>query len=201
MGDADRLARAVAAIDRANADDPNTIRVRGEERPKEQAHAELATRWVEELAPDAGDALRLAARAHHLRRWAIPRGDYPTGTRGYHAWRRALQELHARETGDILRDCGYDDDTVARVGDLIRKRGLGGDPEVQVLEDALCLVFLETQLGAVAEKLDEDHLVRVLVRTLAKMSEGAITRATVLDLDPAGRVLLERALQQQKERR
>jgi len=34
-----RLARAIAAIDAANADDPETIVVNGETRPKEQAHA------------------------------------------------------------------------------------------------------------------------------------------------------------------
>ena len=39
--DRDRFDRAIATIDAANADDPNTIVVRGDARPKELAHAEL----------------------------------------------------------------------------------------------------------------------------------------------------------------
>ena len=41
--DDERFARAIAAIDAANADDPNTIVVAGLVRPKELAHAELMT--------------------------------------------------------------------------------------------------------------------------------------------------------------
>ena len=41
----DRLKAALAAIDQANADDPHTIEVDGQARPKEQAHAELMTEW------------------------------------------------------------------------------------------------------------------------------------------------------------
>jgi hypothetical protein len=188
------LRRALAAIDAANADDPHRLRVRGGWRPKEIAHAELATEWVERLAPDPSEALRLAARAHHLRRWTIARSDYPTGRRGYHRWRRALQALHAREAGAILADAGYDGATIRRVQAMVQKQGLGSDPEVQVLEDALCLVFLETQLHDLAARLEEEHLLTVLRRTLAKMSREAIGRAGELSLAPAARALLERAL-------
>ena len=83
----DRLARVIAAIDAANADDPETIEVRGEVRPKEQAHAEMMTEWVRRLDPGAVDAQLIAARAHHLRRWSIPRGSYPDGRSGYLRWR------------------------------------------------------------------------------------------------------------------
>ena len=69
----ERLAAALAAIDAANADDPNVIMVDGVERPKELAHAELMTRWVRTLDPQCSEEQMLAARAHHLRRWTIPR--------------------------------------------------------------------------------------------------------------------------------
>ena len=75
----DRLARALDAIDAANADDPHTILIDGVSRPKELAHAELMTRWVRTLDPDCSDEQLLAARAHHLRRWTIPRDSYPGG--------------------------------------------------------------------------------------------------------------------------
>lgn len=193
MDAAERLRRALAAIDAANRDDPHTIEVRGARRPKELAHAELAGEWVERLRPDASDALRLAARAHHLRRWEIPRGDYPAGLRGYHRWRRDLQRFHAERAAAILRAEGVDEATVARVEELVRKRGLGRDPEVQALEDALCLVFLETQLDEIAQRLDADKVVDVLRKTLAKMSAAAVGHARALPLSEAGRALLRRA--------
>jgi len=187
-----RFDRAIAAIDAANADDPNTIVVRGETRPKEVAHAELVSAWVDVLRPDASDALRLAARAHHLRRWTVPRSSFPTGRAGYLRWRRDLHEQHAREVGEILVGVGYEDDTIARVQDLVRKRGLGKDPEVQTLEDALCLVFLETQFDDLAARLDPDTLDGVVDKTLKKMSPDAIARVADLDLTAEARVRLAR---------
>jgi hypothetical protein len=193
QGGSQRLGRALAAIDAANAGDPHRIVVDGEPRPKELAHAELVSRWVLALRPEASEALRLAARAHHVRRWEIPRGRYPAGRRGYHRWRLALQQHHAGIAARILEAEGYDAATIARVRDLVCKVDLGKDPEVQTLEDALCLVFLETQLRDVAERLDADRLVDVLQKTLAKMSPRAVEEARRLPLDPKARALLERA--------
>lgn len=189
-GSDDRFDRAIAAIDAANADDPNTIVVRGEVRPKELAHAELVSEWVVQLRPAASEALRLAARAHHLRRWTVPRTSYPSGRAGYLRWRRDLHEQHAREVGEILGGVGYGDVVIARVQDLVRKRGLGTDPEVQALEDALCLVFLETQFDELATRLDPEKLDGVVDKTLEKMSPAAVARVADLDLSAEARARL-----------
>ena len=189
----ERFTRAIAAIDAANTPDPHRILIRGEDRPKELAHAELMTEWVERLAPDASEALQLAARAHHLRRWTIPRSSYPEGRSGYLRWRRALHEQHAREVAEILGDVGYDAATIKRVQDIVRKRGLGKDAEVQVLEDALCLVFVETQLHDLAARTEPEKMVDVVRKTLVKMSPRAIDLALELDLAAEDRALLELA--------
>jgi hypothetical protein len=188
-----RLERALAAIDAANAGDPNTLAVRGALRPKELAHAELASEWVRALVPAPSEALLLAARAHHVRRWQIPRSDYPEGTAGYHRWRRALAALHAAEVERILAPEGYAPAEIARVQELVQKRGLGRDAEVQALEDALCLVFLETQLAELAIRTEPAKLVDILRKTLRKMSPAAIARAQALPLGAAERALLEQA--------
>lgn len=193
MTPSDELRAAFAAIDAANAEDPNEIVVRGERRPKELAHAELVSEWIEKLAPAPSDALRLAARAHHIRRWTSPRSDYPEGRAGYHRWRRELQGFHADEVGRILADAGWGTDTVARVQVLVKKQGLGRDAEVQALEDALCLVFLELQFHDLAARLDEEKLLDVTRRTLAKMSPRAIELARGLPLDAGDLALIERA--------
>jgi hypothetical protein len=193
LGDGERLRRALAAIDATNAGDPNRIRVRGSLRPKELAHAELASEWIEKLHPNPSEALRLAARAHHLRRFELPRSQYPSGRLGYLRWRAALQVLHAERVAGVLSAEGYDEATIARVQELVRKRGLGRDPEVQALEDALCLIFLETQLAELARRLDAEKLLEVLRRTLRKMSPLAIDAARSLPLEPAERALLASA--------
>jgi hypothetical protein len=189
----DRLAAALAAIDAANADDPHVISVDGVERPKELAHAELMTRWVRTLDPDCSDEQILAARAHHLRRWTIPRTSYPDGRSGYLKWRTALKRQHGDDIGAILRDAGYDDESVARVQAIVTKRGLGQDSAVQVHEDALCLVFLETQLDELASKMGDDKTVDILQKTAKKMSPAGLQAARELRFSPPAAALLERA--------
>ena len=190
----DRLAVALTAIDAANTDDPNVITVDGVERPKELAHAELMTRWIRTLDPDCSEEQILAARAHHLRRWTIPRASYPDGRAGYLRWRTALKRQHGDDVGAILRDAGYDDESVARVQAIVTKRGLGRDHAVQVHEDALCLVFLETQLDELASKMGDDKTVAILQKTAKKMSPAGLEAARALHFSPPASALLERAL-------
>jgi limonene-1,2-epoxide hydrolase len=188
------FARALAAIDAANAEDPTVVTVRGRTGPKEVLHADLVTQWVRQLRPDAGEALLLAARGHHLRRWTVPRRSYPSGRAGYLRWRRDLHEQHARELGAMLEAAGCTAETIARVQALVRKRGLGSDDEVQTLEDALCLVFLETQLDDVAARLDREKLATVLDKTARKMSAEGIAAIARLPLDEATRTVLADAV-------
>jgi hypothetical protein len=190
----DRFARAIAAIDAANADDPATIEVDGERRPKEQAHAEMMTEWVARLDPDADEAQLLAARAHHLRRWAIPRADHPDGRAGYLRWRTALKRRHAEDVAAILSAEGYDPATVARVQGIVRKEGLGRDAAVQTHEDALCLVFLQTQFDELIERLGHDKSVDVVAKTIAKMSDRGREVALGLPLSDEGAAVVAAAL-------
>jgi hypothetical protein len=189
----ERFERALAAIDSANTGDPNWIWVRGRERPKELAHAELATEWIERLRPHASLELRLAARAHHVRRWEIARADFSADRAGYLAWRRRLQEHHAEQAGILLASERYPEDTILRVQALIRKRGLGFDAEAQVLEDALCLIFLETQLADLARRTTPRRMLEIAQQTLAKMSVRALELAATLPYAPAERELIEAA--------
>jgi len=190
----DRFDRAIAAIDAANADDPARIVVRGVERPKELAHSELMTEWVQRLRPDADETLLLAARAHHIRRWTVPRTSYPEGRAGYLKWRRDLHGVHAEEVGRILTDVGYDAGTIARVQEIVKKRNLAKDADVQVLEDALCLVFIETQFHDLAAKTEPDKMVDIVRKTLVKMSDDGKRHALAMKLDPADVAIVEQAL-------
>lgn len=180
----DRFDHAIRAIDAANADDPFTLTIDGQVRPKELTHSEMMTRWVRELEPDASEELLLAARAHHIRRWMVPRSSFPAGRTSYLRWRRALHAVHAELTAAILEDCGYPRDSVERVAALVAKADLlqSGDADAQTLEDALSLVFLDTQLEPLLDDLDDRQLRRALGRTWRKMSPRGQSAAKRLEL-------------------
>ena len=188
------LAQAAAAIDAANAEDPNVLVVDGTAHPKAQIEGRLVAGWVARLAPDASPALQLAARAHHLRRWTSPRSDYPEGRAGYLRWRRDLYGIQAREAAAVLAAAAVDPGVIVRVASLVRKQDLARDPEVQTLEDAICLVFLETQLPAFIEPHDDDRVVAIITKTLAKMSEAGRTAAAQVSLTGRAAALVQRAM-------
>jgi hypothetical protein len=195
MSDAERFGRAIAAIDAANAADPNLLDTPEGERPKELVHAELLTAWVHRLCPEPSEALLLAARAHHIRRWVVPRSSSPRGRAGYLQWRRDLHRFHAEEVGAILDRVGYDAATIARVQQIVRKERLTLDPEVQTLEDALCLVFLQLQLDELTGRVDDNEkMVGVLRKSWRKMSPAGREFALGLELSDEGRELVRRAL-------
>lgn len=184
------LIGALDAIDAANADDPN--RVEGQARA--QLEGQLATEWVALLAGNPNDELVLAARAHHLRRWVVPRSGYPEGRAGYLKWRKDQKVRHGQEVAEVLAANGYGEESISRTADLLERKGLGTDVDTQVLEDAACLVFLETQYQATLDRLDHDQMVNVVVKTLRKMSPRAIEMAGTLRLSESGEALLNEAV-------
>ena len=188
------LAAAAAAIDAANAEDPTIITVRGESLPLALAHGRLAVGWVTFLHPDPPETLLLAARAHHLRRFDVPRASYPEGKAGYLRWRKDQKARHAREVADLLARAGCAPADIARVQELVRRERLGTDPEMRTLEDAACLVFIETQLASFAERFDHDHVIDVIRKTARKMSPGGLAATAALPIGDVERSLLAEAL-------
>lgn len=190
----ERFERAITSFDRANAEDPVSIDVGDRRRPRELVQAERLSVWVDRLRPDAPEALRLAARCQHIRRWEIPRTTYPDGRVGYLEWRKALSRFHADRAGEILRDAGYDDGTIERVRTINHKRGIKQDADVQTIEDALCLVFLEYEFDDFAAKHPKEKIVDILQKTWRKMSADGHERALVLPLSERALELVKEAL-------
>ena len=195
-GDSKRFAEALRRFDATNAEDPNTEVYEGKTYPKELLYAQRMTVWLDQLAPDASEALQLAARCQHIRRWVIPRRDYPMDRRGYLRWRTTLYTFHAETGGDILRDVGYDDATISRVQTLLRKEGLKRDAEVQCLEDVICLVFLESYFADFATQHDEAKIIGIVQKTWKKMSRRGQEVALTLNLSAPALQLVEKALAQ-----
>ena len=195
MPTSDRFERAIERFDTANAKDPNRETVDGVDQPKELIYAHRMTACLDRFGPHAPEPVRLAARCQHIRRWTISRTDYPEGRHGYRRWRTDLARFHATTAAAILREVGYDDSTVGRVESLLQKERLGTDPEVQLLEDVICLVFLEHYLFDFASKHDEEKLLGVLRKTWRKMSDEGRRAALALELAPELRALVTRAVE------
>lgn len=194
IADRDRFERAIAVFDAANAEDPHGERVNGQAYPKELLYARRMTIWLERLAPDASEALQLAARSQHIRRWQIPRDDYPPGRDGYNRWRRALYKFHAETAGQILRWLNYDAATIERVQTLLQKKRLKLDPEVQLLEDVICLVFLENYFADFSQQHQPEKVVEIVRKTWRKMSPRGHEAALTLELSPRAARLVQQAL-------
>jgi len=190
-----RFDDAIRGFDDANAEDPFLERVEGEDLPKELVYGRRMSRWLERLAPDAPESVKLAARAQHIRRWEVPRDTYPEGRAGYLKWRTDLHKRHADIAATILQDAGYDDETIGRVRTLLRKRGLKTDPDVQLMEDVICLVFLEHYFHDFAQKHDEEKLLSIVQKTWKKMTEKAHEAALQLDYAPEDLAVIQNALQ------
>ncbi|MCA9563880.1 MAG: DUF4202 family protein, partial [Myxococcales bacterium] len=167
------------------ANDPNLEVVAGESVPKELVYGQRMSEWLHKLYPNPSDSLQIAARAQHIRRWDIPRADYPMDRKGYKDWRTALGKYHAEVVARLMRESGYEPETVERVEFIVRKRKLKADAEVQALEDVICLVFLQYYFGEFAAKHPDDKVVDILRKTWAKMSP--VGHAAALELPLEGR--------------
>ena len=189
-----RLAEVIAAIDAANARDPNQVEVDARPHPAELIYGRRMSATLARLAPAASEHLRIAARGQHVERWTSPRRGYPDGRVGYLRWRKDLQAFHARRIGEIMAGTGYDADAIARVGALIRKERLKSDVETQMLEDVACVVFLEHYLDDFLRKTDPDKLAGILVKTWNRMSPIGRDAAQKLALPAPVPALLEQGL-------
>lgn len=186
-----RFEAAIRRFDDANRADPNREVFEGREHPRELLYAQRMTHWLDRLAPEASEPLRLAARSQHLCRWQIPRQQYPMDRAGYYRWRTRLYAFHAEKAGTILRQVGYDAATIARVEELLRKLRIKSDPEMQLLEDVICLVFLENYFADFSRQHDEAKLITILQKTWRKMSPRGQQAALQLPLSVEARALVE----------
>ena len=192
--DAERFAAAIGRFDEANSLDPNVEVVDGASHPRELVYARWLSDWVVKLCPKASEALRLAARCQHLCRWMIPRSSYPMTRPGYLQWREALKTFHAQKACEVLREVGYPKEVIRRVQELNLKTMFPRDAESRVLEDALCLVFLERQLVELASKTSDDKVINALQKSWGKMTPAAQAEAVKLSYGPKEKALLDRAL-------
>ncbi len=189
-----RFDDTIAKIDAANSLDPNNEEFEGKIYPKELLYGQRMSGWMEKVAPDANEPLKIAARAQHIQRWELPRSDYDEGKKGYHLWRTSLYRIHAEKAAEIMADCGYSEGEIEKTRQLLLRRKLQSDPEAQILEDVICLVFLENYFLDFSTKHDEAKMIGIIQKTWAKMTPRGHEIALTLDLSEAELALINKAL-------
>ena len=189
-----KLDQAFSLFDDYNRNSPETLVSNGVTYPIEYFYALKLHEWVLKLDPNAGEALLLASRCQHIGRWEIKRSSYPDGRTGYLKWRSDLSKFHAETASSLLRPIGYDETIIEQMREIVLKRRLRTEPDVQTMENALCLVFLEFQFDDLISKQPDEKMIGILQKTWAKMSDPGKDWALKLTYSTRGSELITRAL-------
>lgn len=182
----ERFEQTIAQFDVLNMQDPNQVMVEGKLQAKELVYAIRMSLMLNQYAPEACEALKLATRCQHIQRWKIPRSDYPMTRSGYMQWRSHLKKFHADIAEKILQEQFYDKDIIQKVCGLLKKENLHADADMQTLEDVIILVFLAYDLDAFVQKhanYTEKKLITILRKSYLKMSQkGRNTALSLIDI-------------------
>lgn len=189
-----KLELAFQKFDAYNHKDPHTFIWGDLSYPQEYFLALKLYEWVLKLNPDAGEELLLASRSQHIGRWEIPRESYPEGREAYLKWRKDLSLFHAEKASSVMKELGYNDEQIARVRQIILKQKLKVDADVQTMENALCLVFLEFQYEDFFPKYQAEKVINILRKSLLKMDSHGHQFALTLNFSEKGLYYIHEAL-------
>ena len=185
---------ASALIDAENTQDPNSEIFQSVSYPKELLYSNRMYEKLMNFHPNASEEVQIASKAQHICRWKMPRESYPMDRVGYLKWREDLKKFHAKMTAGILEKVGYNADFIARVSFLIEKKLLKKDEETQLLEDVICLVFLEYYFDPFVQKHDREKMKNIILKTWNKMSENGHQEALKINYSTVNLELIKEAL-------
>ncbi len=181
-------------IDAENAQDPNQESYKNSTYPKELLYSNRMYTKLMDFYPEASEEIQIASKAQHICRWKVARESYPMDRVGYLKWREDLKKFHAKTTATILEKAGYNTEFIARVSFLIEKKLLKKDSETQLLEDVICLVFLEYYLDPFVHKHDEEKLKNIIKKTWDKMSDEGHQEALKINYSTENLELIKASL-------
>ncbi len=171
--DADpRWRAAVAAFTHHHAADPRPITRDGVTTTVSLDYHARVSLWIRRLDPAAPIPARLGALAQHVRRFEFPRDAYPAGGPGYKRWRAAAGLRQAELARVELAAAAYDEATITATTDVMLKKRLAHDPVAALLEDAVCVRFVQDELALFAAGREPEAVRTIVAKTWAKMSEA-----------------------------
>lgn len=186
MATSEQYIKAVRAIDLIYQNETATELSAGITYPKEYLYARRMVEMLTKFYPLADEAQLLAARCQHFCRWEIPRSSYPLDKKGYHTWRTFLYTYQAQKAAEILLAAGYDDETVERVRVMVSKQGIKVNADTQLIEDVICLVFIQYYVEEFSHKYADDipKLFDIIQKTWRKMSDAGHAAVLQLQVKP-----------------
>ncbi|MGI4729896.1 MAG: DUF4202 domain-containing protein [Janthinobacterium lividum] len=188
-----KLQQAFAKFDAYNAKDPNQEISEEKTYPKEVLYAERMTKKLNDYASDSPEYMQLAVRCQHIGRWEIARNVYPMDRPGYLTWRSQLKLHHTKVAGPILQECGYDEETISKVKALLLKKNLQQNTDTQLIEDVICLVFVEYYLDDFSRQHSEEKMLDIVRKTLKKISPQGIEAALKIHMTEHVKSLIMKA--------
>lgn len=189
----ERFKKAIAQFDAYNSNDPHHEEFNSISYPKELLYAQRMSERLDQFAPESPEYLRLAARCQHIGRWEIPRDSYPMDRKGYLQWRNTLKFHHAKIAEQILTSCQYEAEIIDKVKFLVLKKELNRNADTQVLEDIICLVFVQYYLDEFAAKHEDEKIIDILRKTMKKMSPKAIEEVGKISVSEKIKSLIHQA--------
>ncbi|MFY0687884.1 MAG: DUF4202 domain-containing protein [Cyclobacteriaceae bacterium] len=189
-----KLQSALDAIDAINQQDPNIERDNGQAVPKEILYSRRMTEMLLKYEESPTEELQIAARGQHIKRWDIPRKDFPMDRNGYLKWRTNLKLMHGRLLSEIMDQAGYDQSSIDTVSTLVTKKKLKTDAASKKLEDVVCLVFLQYYFADFSKEQQEDKIIDIVQKTWEKMTEKGHEMALQLPLGETELELVKKAL-------
>lgn len=195
------LEEAFKLFDEYNLRDPRSITWKNAIYPQEYAYSLMLNERVLSLQPASSEELLLASRSQHIGRWEISRESYPEGRESYLKWRKDLAQHHASVSGLLMKQAGYAEAKIARVQEIILKKKIKQDAEVQIMENALCLIFLEHQYEDIRMKYidDPEKMINILYKSLLKMDAHGHSEALLIKFTDEGLALVQKAIERIKQ--
>jgi len=182
---------ATAEIERLHRTDTLQVMENGIEHPSELLYSKRMLDMLELFCPGSPNYLKIAAQCQHLKRWGVPRDNYPYDRRGYHEWRREVMEYQLGETYRILSVVGIEDSDIQQIIDVLRNQGDKTNEDAQIIMDTACLTFLKWYMEPFASKHESSKVIDILKKTMRKMSSEAISLVHTLQLNQSVHVLLD----------
>jgi predicted transcriptional regulator len=189
-----KFKKALDKFDALNSQDPNQELWGDSMYPKELLYAQRMSETLLDFNPNSNNTVQIAARCQHICRWEIPRNTYEINRSGYLRWRKALANYHVAKASEVLKSLDFDDKTISDVSQLLLKNKLKTNPDVQLLEDVICLVFLKYYFEVFSKKYDETKIIEILQKTWSKMSQSGQEAALRIEHSESSKSLLLKAL-------
>ncbi len=115
--------------------------------PEDPRHAESTVEWVFRLMPEADRALQLAALGHDVDRAIESRRVRKDCFQSFDQFKAAHALNSSEIVGEILLECGVDEEVRSEVCRLVRLHETGGDERSDVLRNADAISYFQDNLS------------------------------------------------------